>query len=77
MFLDVTILSPRKVIFKGQAKSVIVPGEGGVFEVLPFHKHILSRLLSGVLIVDGQGLSITRGVIKASKNEITIIMEEE
>ena len=69
-------MSPSKVLYKGQAKSVIVPGEGGVFEILPFHKHILSRLLSGVLIVDGQALSIKRGVIKANKNEVTIILEE-
>jgi F-type H+-transporting ATPase subunit epsilon len=76
MQLDISILSTSKVIYKGQAKSVIVPGEGGVFEILPFHKRIMSRLVSGVLIVDGQPLPIKRGIIKAAKNHVTIILEE-
>ncbi|MFH1752910.1 MAG: hypothetical protein ABH875_01885, partial [Candidatus Omnitrophota bacterium] len=76
MLLDVAIVSTTKVIFNGQAKNVIVPGEGGVFEVLPFHKSILSRLISGVLILEDRELPIKRGVIQASKNRVTIIVEE-
>jgi F-type H+-transporting ATPase subunit epsilon len=77
MFIDVSIVSPKKVIFSGQAKSVIIPGEEGVFEILPFHKRIISRLISGVLIVDGQQLAIKRGVVKVNQNKATIIVEEE
>jgi len=76
MFLEVTVLSPQEVMFEGKAKSIILPGEEGVFEVLPFHKRILSRLISGRLFIDEQGFSIRRGIVKVNQNEVTIIVEE-
>jgi F-type H+-transporting ATPase subunit epsilon len=76
MLLDVTVLSPRELIFQGKANSVTVPGEQGVFEILPFHKHIISRLLAGKLSIDGQGFPLHRGIVKASKNNVVIILEE-
>ena len=76
MFFNVSVVSPKKVIFKGQAKSIVVPGEQGVFEVLPFHKQLLSRLISGILLIDGQEHPIKRGAIKISKNVVTVIVEE-
>lgn len=76
MELDVSVLNPQKIIFSGKAKSVIIPGEQGTFEILPFHKRILSRLISGILYVDEQGIPISRGVIAVNQNKVTIIVEE-
>jgi F0F1-type ATP synthase epsilon subunit len=76
MFLDITVLSPKEIVFEGKAKSVILPGENGVFEVLVFHKFILSRLISGKITVDEQSFPIRRGIVKARQNKVTIIMEE-
>lgn len=73
--LDVFILSPEGVIFEGKAESVSLPGERGIFEVLPFHKNLLSRLLSGLVIVDGRIFSIRRGIVKVKNNTVTIISE--
>jgi F-type H+-transporting ATPase subunit epsilon len=75
MLLEVSVINPREVIFEGQAKSVIVPGEEGVFEVLPFHKRILSRLLSGVIFVDDKNFPVNRGIIKVDQGKVTIIVE--
>ena len=77
MQLDVTVLSPERTLYKGPAGSVIVPGERGEFEVLPYHKRILSRLVSGILFVDERPTSIKRGIIKVEHNNVTIIVEEE
>ena len=77
MQLDVCILNPQEALFEGKARSVIVPGEQGVFEVLPFHKSILSRLLSGVIFVDDRHFSVRRGIIKVDQNKVTIIVEEK
>lgn len=74
--LDVSLLSPQEIIFEGQAKSVILPGESGVFEVQPFHKRILSRLISGILFIDQQNFSVQRGIAKVYKNKVTIIIEQ-
>jgi F0F1-type ATP synthase epsilon subunit len=74
--LDVSVLSPKEVIFEGKANSIILPGEQGVFEVQPYHKRILSRLISGVLFIDEQHFSVHRGIVKVNQNKVTIIIEE-
>ncbi|MDP3731801.1 MAG: hypothetical protein Q8R31_02050 [Candidatus Omnitrophota bacterium] len=76
MLLDVTLSTLRKIVFAGKAKRVILPGEQGVFEVLPFHKRILSRLISGILLIDEESFPIKRGIVKVNQNKIIIIVEE-
>lgn len=75
--VGVTVITPRKVVFSGKARSVILPGEGGVFEILPFHKSILSRLVGGTLIIDEESILIKRGVVKMHQNNVTVIVEPE
>ncbi len=55
---------------------MILPGEKGVFEVLPYHKRLLSRLLPGYLVVDNQAIKIKRGVVKVGLDQVTVIVEE-
>ncbi len=76
MLLDVEVLSPTNIIFKGKASSIVFPGESGVFEVLAFHKHIMSRLLSGIVSIDGKKIYIKRGVVNVNKNKVLAIIEE-
>ncbi|MFH0838749.1 MAG: hypothetical protein V1893_01000 [Candidatus Omnitrophota bacterium] len=76
MLLNVIVLTPEEVIFEGHAKSIILPGEQGVLEILPFHKRLLSRLISGTIIIDEENLPILRGVVKVNQNKVTIIIEE-
>lgn len=77
MLLDVMILNPQKVVFEGKVESVILPGEQGVFEVLPFHKRMLSRLITGILTVGNKNFYIRRGVAKINQNKVTVIIEEK
>jgi F0F1-type ATP synthase epsilon subunit len=77
MFIDVLVLTPSEVIFEGKAKSIILPGESGVFEILPFHHRILSRLISGVLFIDDQIIAVKRGMVKVNQNKATIIVEKD
>ena len=76
MEINVSILSPTRVIFEGKAENITLPGEQGVFEILPFHKAILSRLISGTLHVSGQSISIRRGLVSVNQNNVMIIAEE-
>jgi len=75
--LDVTVLSPEKIIFQGKAERVILPGESGVFEVLPFHKRLISRLLSGTVVIDEKFIPIYRGVARVGSNSVTVIIEKK
>ena len=74
--LDLTILSPQEVIFEGKVRSVVAPGESGVFEVLSYHKRLLTRLISGIMFIDQQSLHIRRGLLKVDKNKVTVIIEK-
>ncbi len=74
--VEVTIVSPEKVIFEGKARSVILPWERGVFEILSYHKPLLSRLVKGKLIVDSNVFPISRGIVGIHLNKATIVVEE-
>lgn len=74
--LEVVVATADRILYEGKAASIIVPGEKGVFEILPYHKAILSRLLPGKMYVDGSALAIRRGVMKAAMNKVTVIVEE-
>lgn len=75
MSLRVTILSPEKPLYDGQAQLVTVPGEQGVFEIWPFHRPLISRMLPGVITVDEQAVPIRRGVIKVERNAVIAIVD--
>ena len=45
MYLE--IISPEKVLFKGEVSSVSVPGTNGEFQMLNHHAAILSTLVEG------------------------------
>ena len=75
MALRVTILSPQAPLFDGQAQSVTVPGERGVFEIWSFHRPLISRLLSGTITVDHESVPIHRGVIKVERNTVIAIVD--
>lgn len=74
--LSVVIVSPQRVLFEGEAHSVTLPGENGVFEILPFHKNLISRLLGGKVILDNRWVSIRRGSARLYRNQLTLIVEE-
>ncbi len=75
--LAVSVLSPQKVLFEGKADRVVLPGEFGVFEIQPFHKKLLSRLLSGTIIIDEKLIPIYRGVAQVGANSVTVIVEDK
>ena len=73
---DVLILTLDRVVFEGKGKSLILPGEKGALEVLPYHKRLLTRLIQGVVELDGRPFPISRGVAKVGLNDVTVIVEE-
>ena len=75
MLLDVCVLNPKEIIFEGKAGRVLLPGEQGVFEILPFHKPLISLLVSGSVVVDTRDISIKRGIVKVDSNKVTAIVE--
>ena len=48
--LVLTIVSPEKILFKGEVENVLVPGEVGEFEILINHAPIISTLVEGRVV---------------------------
>ena len=74
--INVLIINPEEVLFEGKANKIILPGEQGVFEVLPFHKPLLTRLFSGTITVDDdKEFHVKRGIVKGEEEKVIVIVE--
>ncbi len=74
--IEVLIFTPERIIYRGKVHSLILPGEKGVFEVLPYHKPLISRLMGGFMILNGKHFQIKRGAAKVGLNRVVIVIEE-
>lgn len=76
--MKVTIVSPEKTLFSGEADCVAVPGKKGRFEVLNNHAPIVSTLSKGRVECKGsetQVFDINGGFIEVAKNEVNVCIE--
>lgn len=62
-------------MFDGVAKSVILPGDQGEFEVLSFHWPIVSILTKGEIIIDDMGFPISKGIARFENEKLTALVE--
>ena len=66
----------HQIIFEGDAASVLLPGDEGEFEILDFHKPIVSRLKKGYILVDNdKDYLIREGVAKFSQQKLVAMVE--
>ena len=77
--LQVSIISPEKVLFEGQVDSIVLPGKSSYFTVLPEHVNIISELEPGLLTVkvDEKETSyiINGGFVEVSDNIVSTLVE--
>jgi len=78
MLLD--ILTPEKLLFEGEIKSVKLPGTNGEFEILNNHAPIISTLSKGEISVtnlknDKETFNINGGVIEMQNNKIIVLAD--
>ena len=78
--MNVSILSPLKTLFQGEATSVNLPGKIGAFTVLENHAPIVSTLDKGVITItnkeENTEIKIVSGFVEVHDNEITICVEQ-
>lgn len=75
--LKVAILNPKRTIYEGEAWSVFLPGDLGEFEVLEFHRAIMSLLTKGDIIIDWtRAIPISKGIMRLRKDELVALVEE-
>ncbi|MFR1987678.1 MAG: F0F1 ATP synthase subunit epsilon [Prevotellamassilia sp.] len=76
--MKVTIVSPEKILFDGEAAAVKLPGEKGRFEVLEHHAPIISTLVQGRISCEGENpfeMDIQGGFVEISRNVVSICVE--
>jgi F-type H+-transporting ATPase subunit epsilon len=78
--LNVSVVSPSRVVFKGEASSVVAPAWDGQVGILPNHAPMLALLGSGLLSIDRPGggsdtYHVAGGVLKVERNQVTVLTE--
>ena len=79
--MNVSILSPLKSLFQGEATSVNLPGKVGAFTILENHAPIVSTLDKGVITITNRDevseIEIVSGFVEVHDNEVTICVEQK
>lgn len=79
--MNVSILSPLKSLFQGEATAVNLPGKVGAFTILENHAPIVSTLDKGVITItnkeDVSEIEIVSGFVEVHDNEVTICVEQK
>ena len=78
--MNVKILTLENKLLEAEAKSVVVPGENGTFEMLDNHAPIMSTLISGNIKVTDKNskihnVNIAEGSVEMVNNQIVILAE--
>jgi F-type H+-transporting ATPase subunit epsilon len=68
--LQLSILSPEKNLFSGEATSVIVPGEVGSFGIYPNHAPLVASMDVGVIQIRKKDGSLIRFVVDGGFVEV-------
>ena len=79
--MNVSILSPLKSLFQGDATSVNLPGKVGAFTILENHAPIVSTLDKGVITITNKEeiseIEIVSGFVEVHDKEVTICVEQK
>lgn len=73
----ISIYMRDRTVFEGEGWSVFLPGDKGEFEILAFHKPIMSLLKQGKVIVDQEKeFPVKKGIMRFHNQELVVLAEE-
>jgi F-type H+-transporting ATPase subunit epsilon len=77
--MNLEIISPEKIIYKGEADSVTLPGMAGLFTILNRHAPIISVLTNGIVTYkignDEKKIEINSGFVETKQNMISVCVD--
>lgn len=79
--LSVRVITPRRIVFKGEYESVTAPGEAGEVTILPRHVNFFTVLSEGILTLrkkEGEEdyLAIGGGYLETDGSSVTILVSK-
>ncbi len=77
--MRVTVLTPEKTLYEGEATVVSVPGSEGNFAILDHHAPLVSALGEGQVRIktpDGNAVTyaVERGFVEVLHNEVALLV---
>jgi F-type H+-transporting ATPase subunit epsilon len=78
--LKVSVISPERVLFEGEARSVIAPAFDGEVGILSHHAPMMTLLGSGVLRLEGsaggeQSFRVEGGFLQVADDAVRVVTE--
>ena len=78
--MTVRVVSPDRVVYEGEASSVVAPGWDGQVGFLPGHAPLITLLGVGALDIDQPGggslrFHVAGGTVKIEDNVVTVLTE--
>lgn len=77
--MNLTILTPERNIFNGEADLVQLPGSDGLFEILKNHAPMIASLKKGKIKVENnndlQYFEINGGVVEVLNNRVLVLAD--
>ena len=78
--IQLSIVSPECILFKGNVTSITLPGEMGEFTVLLNHAPLISPLTEGKIKyineIGERSLDIKGGFVDVSRNVVSVCVEQ-
>ena len=78
--LKVSVISPEKSLYEGEASSVVAPAYDGEVGILTGHAPMMTLLGKGTLRLDGAGgtmqFAIEGGFLQVVNNQVRVVTEK-
>ena len=75
----VSVVSPERALFEGEADSITIPGSQGSFTVLQGHANLIAELIPGELKLFAKGKEhkyvVDGGFIDVNQSQVTVLVE--
>lgn len=74
---DLTIVTPKRVIFEDAVERVLIDGDESEYELMSFHAKTLGLLREGDIIINNKiAIPIRAGIVSFNDNKCLILAEE-
>lgn len=77
--IHVTVVSPERSVFEGEAESVVAPAQDGLVGILPGHAPFVTLLGDGILRVRADATThafgVRGGFLQVIRNTVRVVTE--
>ncbi len=79
--MQLSVITPEKTLYSGEAAMAIIPGSEGEFGVLPGHAPVISALKPGVVRAEDENgavilrVAVTEGVVEVTPKRCVVLSE--